>query len=210
MFQAGFSCKASMFFWNFMTINAFAIIATMIAGIIFALIFYYGSQETYYPFEFLTSLEFGFFISALDPVATISIFRALNVNSYIYTIVFGESTLNDASAIALSNTAKNLQEQIRNEGEINYQSAIMGAFGQFMMYFFGSLLVGLFAGLIISLLFKYLDLHTIPWIEIGFFCLTSYIPFVISERIGVSGILAILIEAIVLRNYAFFSMSPWG
>ena len=57
-----------------MTINAFAIIATMIAGVTFALIFYYGSQQTYYPFEFLTSLDFGFFISAIDPVATISIF----------------------------------------------------------------------------------------------------------------------------------------
>jgi NhaP-type Na+/H+ or K+/H+ antiporter len=182
----------------------------MIAGATFGLIFYYGSQQTYYPFDFLTSLEFGFFISAIDPVATISIFRALNVNTYIYTIVFGESTLNDASAIALSNTCKKLQEQIKLEGEINYTHAAIGAFGQFMMYFFGSLLVGLVAGLLISLLFKYLDLHTIPWIEIGTFIICAYIPFVISERIGVSGILAILIEAIVLRNYAFFSMSPWG
>lgn len=97
-----------MFFRNFLTINAYAIIATIIAGTTFALIFYYGSKETHYPFEFLTSLEFGFFISAIDPVATISIFRALNVNPSIFFIVFGESTLNDASAIALSNTAKKL------------------------------------------------------------------------------------------------------
>ena len=55
-------------------INAFAIVSTIIAGIVFALIFYYGSLQTYFPFDFLTSLEFGFFISAIDPVATISIF----------------------------------------------------------------------------------------------------------------------------------------
>ena len=99
-----------MFFRNFVVINAFAIFATFIAGTTFALIFYYGSQYTYYKFDFLSTLDFGFFISAIDPVATISIFRALNVNDQIYTIVFGESTLNDASAIALSNTAKTLQE----------------------------------------------------------------------------------------------------
>lgn len=86
----------------------------------------------------------------------------------------------------------------------------MGAFGQFMLYFFGSLIVGALAGIIISLVFKYLDLHLIPWIEIGLFILASYFPFVLCEKIGCSGILAILIEAIVLRNYAFFSLSPWG
>jgi len=53
--------------------------------------------------------------------------------------------------------------------------------GTFLIYFFGSLFVGFLAGILISLLFKYLDLHTIPWIEIGLFWLTSYIPFVISE-----------------------------
>jgi len=79
-----------------------------------------------------------------------------------------------------------------------------------MLYFFGSLIVGAIAGIIISLVFKYLDLHLIPWIEIGLFILASYFPFVLCEKIGCSGILAILIEAIVLRNYAFFSLSPWG
>jgi len=79
-----------------------------------------------------------------------------------------------------------------------------------MIYFFGSLFVGFIAGILISLLFKWLDLHTIPWIEIGLFILASYFPFILCEKIGCSGILAILIEAIVLRNYAWFSLSPWG
>ena len=75
---------------------------------VFSLIFWYWSQQTDYHFEYLQSLQFGFFISAVDPVATISIFRALNVNDAIFTIVFGESTLNDAAAIALSKTAEHM------------------------------------------------------------------------------------------------------
>ncbi len=164
---------------------------------------------TLYPFSYLTSLQFGFFISAVDPVATISIFRALNVNDSIFTIVFGESTLNDAAAIALSKSAEHLGE-MEKEGEINYGSAASGAFGQFMFYFFGSLLIGALFGILFSVFFKVLDLHTIPWIEIGLFILGAYFPFVLSEYLGCSGILATLMEAIVLRNYAYYSMSPWG
>lgn len=79
-----------------------------------------------------------------------------------------------------------------------------------MIYFFGSLFIGFIAGILISLMFKIFNFHMIPWIEIGLFTLLSYIPFVVCEKIGVSGILAILMEGIVLRNYAFFSLSPWG
>ena len=87
---------------------------------------------------------------------------------------------------------------MKHEGEIKYGEAALNAFGQFMVYFFGSLLIGFIAGILISLLFKYLDFHLIPWIEIGLFILASYFPFILCEKIGCSGILAILIEAIVL------------
>lgn len=121
MFQAGFSCKANVFFRNFVTINMYAIFSTIIAGIIFSLMFWYGSMYTNYHFEYLQSLQFGFFISAVDPVATISIFRALNVNDAIFTIVFGESTLNDAAAIALSKTAEHMIEEY-HDGDLQIGS----------------------------------------------------------------------------------------
>ena len=210
IFQAGFSCKASMFFRNFFTINCYAIFSTIIAGFVFSGIFWYGSSQTIYQFEYLESLQFGFFISAIDPVATISIFRALNVNDSIFTIVFGESTLNDAAAIALSNSAGHAIKQYHEDGQIEYTSAILGALAQFGSYFFLSLIIGLIFGLVFSAMFKYFDFHTIPWIEIGIFSFGSYFPFVVAESMGCSGILAILMTAIVMRNYAYFSMSPWG
>lgn len=209
MFQAGFSCKAGVFFRNFLTINAYAIISTVIAGFCFSLIFWYGSTYTYYQFEYIQSLQFGFFISAVDPVATISIFRALNVNDKIFAIVFGESTLNDAAAIALSKTAEHIGEDM-HEGELDWGKALSGGGSQFFIYFFGSLFIGAFFGVLFSFFFKVLDLQSIPWIEIGLFMLSSYFPFVLCEKIGCSGILAILIEGIVMRNYAYYSMSPWG
>lgn len=54
----------------------------------------------------LEALLFGALISAVDPVATLSILGnpELNLDPLLYSIVFGESVLNDAVAIVLFNT----------------------------------------------------------------------------------------------------------
>ena len=43
------------------------------------------------------------FSLAIDPVAILSIFQVLNVDQLLYMLVFGESILNDAVAIVLTN-----------------------------------------------------------------------------------------------------------
>ena len=85
MFQAGFSMRAPTFFRNVVTINSFAIFATIIASFIFSFIFAYGASLTSHQFSYLDSLHFGAFMSAIDPVATIAIFKSLSVmNEFIY------------------------------------------------------------------------------------------------------------------------------
>lgn len=59
MYEAGFSLKASIFFRSFMTISAYAILATIIASTVFTIIFYYGTTVTAYPFDFIDSFQFG-------------------------------------------------------------------------------------------------------------------------------------------------------
>ena len=51
---------------------------------------------------FVFSFAFGSLISAVDPVATLAIFHALNVDPTLNMLVFGESILNDAVAIVLT------------------------------------------------------------------------------------------------------------
>jgi len=48
------------------------------------------------------SFAFGSLISAVDPVATLAIFQAIDVDQILYMLVFGESVLNDACAIVLT------------------------------------------------------------------------------------------------------------
>ena len=51
---------------------------------------------------YVCSFTFGALISAVDPVATLAIFRALEVNPTLNMLVFGESVLNDAVAIVMT------------------------------------------------------------------------------------------------------------
>ena len=48
------------------------------------------------------SFTFGCLISAVDPVATLAIFHALDVDPTLNMLVFGESVLNDAVSIVMT------------------------------------------------------------------------------------------------------------
>lgn len=49
----------------------------------------------------INNLMYGSVASATDTVAIITLFTELNVNPQLYSLVFGESVLNDAVAIVL-------------------------------------------------------------------------------------------------------------
>lgn len=58
--------------------------------------------EVVYKLSWIESFAFGSLISAVDPVATLAIFHALDVDPILYMLVFGESVLNDAVSIVLT------------------------------------------------------------------------------------------------------------
>lgn len=53
-------------------------------------------------FTFLDLLFFGALISPTDPVTILAIFNDLRVDVNLYSLVFGDSVLNDAVALVLS------------------------------------------------------------------------------------------------------------
>lgn len=205
MFQAGFSLDMSTFLRNIKTINMYAIFGTVIASFVFGTIFYYGSMLTPYKFAFLNSLHFGCFISAIDPVATISIFNSLHVNEKIYMIVFGESTLNDAVAIALADSVSNINDQVTAGKLPDYKIAALYAMGNFIVFFVGSLLLGIIISMGVSWMFKKIEFHRYTWIEVGIFTMCCYLPYIVAEYLELSGILAIFVSGLCLRDWAFHS-----
>jgi len=58
--------------------------------------------DVVYRLSLVESFAFGSLISAVDPVATLAIFQAIDVDQVLYMLVFGESVLNDAVSIVLT------------------------------------------------------------------------------------------------------------
>jgi len=58
--------------------------------------------DVVYRLSLVESFAFGSLISAVDPVATLAIFQAIDVDQILYMLVFGESVLNDAVSIVLT------------------------------------------------------------------------------------------------------------
>jgi solute carrier family 9 (sodium/hydrogen exchanger), member 8 len=84
-------------------------------------------------------------ISAVDPVAILAIFQAIDVDPTLYMLVFGESVLNDAIAIVLYRTFLRIQI-LEFNGKI-----IIDVLVTFFAIFFGSIVIGVVIALFSAL-----------------------------------------------------------
>nr|XP_020761890.1 sodium/hydrogen exchanger 8 isoform X5 [Odocoileus virginianus texanus] len=154
----------------------------------------------------ISSFAFGSLISAVDPVATIAIFNALHVDPVLNMLVFGESILNDAVSIVLTNTAEGLTR--KNMSDVSGWQTFLQALGYFLKMFFGSAALGTLTGLISALVLKHIDLRKTPSLEFGMMIIFAYLPYGLAEGISLSGIMAILFSGIVMSHYTHHNLSP--
>ena len=103
-----------------------------------------------YPLSVLASLTFGSLISATDPVTVLAVFSKLGVHVDLFSMVFGESVLNDAVAIVLSRTILSFNVP---GTEVNSET-LGAAVVSFFVIFVGSLLIGAVFGLLCTWTFK--------------------------------------------------------
>uniref|UniRef100_A0A8C8SHP6 Sodium/hydrogen exchanger n=1 Tax=Pelusios castaneus TaxID=367368 RepID=A0A8C8SHP6_9SAUR len=162
--------------------------------------------EVIYKLNMTDSFAFGSLISAVDPVATIAIFNALNVDPVLNMLVFGESILNDAVSIVLTNTAEGLTRE--NMSDVSGWQTFLQALGYFLKMFFGSAALGTLTGLISALVLKHIDLRKTPSLEFGMMIIFAYLPYGLVEGISLSGIMAILFSGIVMSHYTHHNLSP--
>ncbi len=203
MFQIGFSMNAATFLRNIVTINFYSILGTFISSFVFSVLLYFSLGYIGLQHDYIDCLQFGTIISAIDPVATISIFKSMRINDRIYMIIFGESTLNNAVAIALSTSIYGIKLLHQDLDELNI---VVFTIEKFCTYFFLSFLIGGVWALITSFIFATLDLHEFTWIEIAMFTLSCYFPYIFCEAVGCSGVISIFVTGSVMRNYAFYSL----
>ncbi|KAK3547692.1 hypothetical protein QTP86_026941, partial [Hemibagrus guttatus] len=138
------------FFQNIGSITLFAVIGTAISAfIVGGGIYFLGQADVIYKMTMTDSFAFGSLISAVDPVATIAIFNALNVDPVLNMLGFGESILNDAVSIVLTNTAEGFTGP--DAASVTGWQTFLQALGYFLKMFFGSAALGTLTGLISAL-----------------------------------------------------------
>uniref|UniRef100_A0A8C5R6F1 Sodium/hydrogen exchanger n=1 Tax=Leptobrachium leishanense TaxID=445787 RepID=A0A8C5R6F1_9ANUR len=202
IFESGYSLHKGNFFQNIGSITLFAVFGTAISAfIVGGGIFFLGQADVIYKLSMTDSFAFGSLISAVDPVATIAIFNALNVDPVLNMLVFGESILNDAVSIVLTNTAEGLTRG--DVSNVNGWQTFLQALAYFLKMFFGSAALGTLTGLI-----SHLDLRKTPSLEFGMMIIFAYLPYGLSEGISFSGIMAILFAGIVMSHYTHHNLSP--
>ncbi|CAN0497388.1 unnamed protein product, partial [Phaeothamnion confervicola] len=100
IFEAGYTVRKGHFFQNIGTITLFAVLGTLVSTLVVGYLLYFASLTGLVgisPRNPMEPLMFGALISAVDPVATLSIMGSpeLNCDPLLYSLVFGESVLND-------------------------------------------------------------------------------------------------------------------
>ncbi|XP_038070121.1 sodium/hydrogen exchanger 8-like [Patiria miniata] len=207
IFESGYSLHKGNFFQNIGSILVFAVFGTVIsASVVGGGLYLLGQAQVAYKLDLVESFAFGSLISAVDPVATLAIFSAIDVHPLLNMLVFGESILNDAVSIVMSATVINLNSQ--EMANVTSSEAFGYAVGSFCLMFSASAAIGILIGIISALLLKHIDLRKTPSLEFAFILIFSYLPYVLSEGLKLSGIMSILFCGITMSHYTHHNLSP--
>lgn len=164
---------------------------------------------------------FGTLTGATDPVATLSIFKAISADDTIYNLVFGESVLNDAAAIVLFRVIQPYADTARSDGGANATGEAVGnAFELLAKATGGSLAIGLGGGVVVSLVLKLAarshagtegtneavhdEMADVPTLLVY---VAGLLLYGAAEAAEMSGILTLVVYSIVAGHYAYFNMS---
>ncbi|TFK48260.1 sodium/hydrogen exchanger [Heliocybe sulcata] len=201
--NSGYELKQENFFRNFGSILTFAFLGTFISAVGVGVLVYIWSFLGLESLELglLECLIFGSTLSATDPVTILAIFNQYKVDPKLYSVIFGESLLNDAVSIVMYETLSQFH------GTEIYISSLFHGIGIFLFSFIVSMALGVFFGLAMSLLLKHSSLMHYPGIETCLVALSAYTCYFFSNGLSMSGIVSLLFCGITLKHYAYHTMS---
>lgn len=174
------------FFRHIGTILTFAFAGTLISAVVLGFILFIWTRIPLDGFQinFLEAMSIGATLSATDPVTILAIFNTYKVEPKLYTIIFGESILNDAVAIVLFETAQKYTKQGADSLGI---LSLFEAIGVFLGVFFGSMFIGVMVGIATSLMLKFTYVRRYPKTESCLIILIAYLTYFFSGAISMSG-----------------------
>ena len=206
---AGYNMKRRRFFRNIGPILMLGVGGTLIAFIVIGLLTYVWSEaglivkdgHTVY-ISLQEALLVGATLSATDVVCTLALVKEQKTPR-LHSILFGESASNDAIAILLLASLDTVQIDKIDA------STIFTFIGEFFYNCLTSTLLGILFGAISAYLTKrFRSLRDWPSRETAMLLYLAWIGYVIAELCNISGVICILVCAIVSGHYAMYNLSP--
>jgi len=184
---SGYELHQGNFFRHIGPILTFAFAGTLISAVVLGLILYLWTRIPLEGVEitFVEAMAVGATLSATDPVTILAIFNTYKVDPQLYTVIFGESILNDAIAIVLFETAQRYVTGAA-KGHLTVLS-LFESIGVFLLIFFGSLMIGLVVGVGTSLMLKYTMVRRYSKTESCLIILIAYASYFFANAVRMSG-----------------------
>ncbi|KAL3981896.1 sodium/hydrogen exchanger 3 [Acanthocheilonema viteae] len=198
--DAGYFMPNKDFFRNFGTIMTYAVLGTLWNVFSIGMTLYFLHDCFKVHTSLIEMFLFSTLISAVDPVAVLCVFEEIHVNQLLYICVFGESLLNDAVTIVLYQTF-NAMVDARTLTGADYATAA----SSFFVVSFGGLLIGLIWAILTGFTTKHSQhLNVVqPLICLLF----PYLAYLTAEMVAMSGILAIVICGLTMKQFVVGNLS---
>ena len=209
LFNSGYGLKRELFFRHLKPIISFAVIGTAFSGVLTGMIMSVGLRLgwTEVNLNTLELLTFGTLITATDTVSVLGVLNAKKVHPHLFSLVFGESALNDAVAIILFQSFSELLEMNDDdEGNNNLETSfwvkkLTRFISEFLLDVLGCPIMGILFSFIAALIFKHVNFEGTPVLELSLYILIMYIPFISAEIFEMSGIITIFFTGMFARRY---------
>ncbi|CAK9145514.1 unnamed protein product [Ilex paraguariensis] len=202
IFNAGFQVKKKQFFRNFMTITLFGAVGTLISFVIISLgAIILFKKMNMGSLELGDYLAIGAILSATDSVCTLQVLNQ-DETPLLYSLVFGEGVVNDATSVVLFNAVQSFDLSHMNP------SIALQLIGNFLYLFVTSTLLGVAAGLLSAYIIKklYFGRHSTDR-EVAIMILMAYLSYMLAELFFLSGILTVFFCGIVMSHYTWHNVT---
>jgi len=147
----------------------------------------------------LDSLLFGALMSSIDPVATLSILAGVGVNQgdTLYTLIFGESLLNDGVSIVLFNSLV----KYTGDADVVNVATVHATLRDFFVVSLGSIFVGVVCGGACTFYYWLLQEMHGAVTEVSLFFAWALIPYYVADGLGLSGIISIMVGGFMMDYF---------
>lgn len=205
IFESGWSLNRRDFISQLGYIAIFAIFGTIISTVVVACLMLQSPHITgiRHPIAHArTALAYASLISAVDPVATLATYAHLNVSPLLNVLVFGESVINDAVAIALFRVLNS--DAIMQPSEEGIQGAhlVWNVVVGVLVNFFGGIALAMVMGCFYIMVIRFSRMRSTPHFVILFIFMSCFFTYCFAESVcGLSGIITELFCAMILSAW---------